>query len=161
MKTKVKTYNGCNIYVNFDGTFYCDPINNSDEFKNAGIKSEKLSSVEKAIDNYETNGKTFVNKYIVIVPYNEKITVVTSKSKLGNRIFFDDGTMSDRRHDLHYFYNESVTENNVYKNDILPVYEKLKENALLIRNLYDENIKLKKDVEDRMKSLDNEKAFKK
>ena len=70
MKTKVKTYNGCNIYVNFDGTFYCDPINNSDEFKNAGIKSEKLSSVEKAIDNYETNGKTFVNKYIVIVPYN-------------------------------------------------------------------------------------------
>lgn len=66
MKTKVKTYNGCNIYVHFDGTFYCDPINNSDEYKNAGIKSEKLSSVEKAIDNYETNGKTFVNKYIVI-----------------------------------------------------------------------------------------------
>jgi hypothetical protein len=160
MKTKVKTYNGCNIYVHNDGTFYCDPINNSDEYKNAGIKSEKLSSVEKAIDNYETNGKTFVNKYIVIVPYNEKITVVTSKSKLGNRIFFDDGTMSDRRHDLKYFYNESVTENEIYKNEILPVFEKLKENAALIKTLYDENVKLRKNAEDKMRLLDTEKAFK-
>jgi hypothetical protein len=159
MKTKVKNYNGCNIYVHFDGTFYCDPINNSDEFKNAGIKSEKLSSVEKAIDNYETNGKTFVNKYVVITPYNEKITVVTSKSKIGNRIFFDDGTMSDRRNDLKYFYNGDVTENIIYKNEILPCFEKLKENSLLIKKLYDENVNLRKEAESRMRLLDNEKAF--
>lgn len=160
MKTKVKTYNGCNIYVHFDGTFYCDPINNSDEYKNAGIKSEKLSSVEKAINNYETNGKTFVNKYVVIAPYCEKITVVTSKSKLGNRIFFDDGTMSDKRHDLKYFYNEDVAENEIYKKEILPIYEKLNENSVLIKKLYDENVKLRKNAEDKMRLLDNEKAFK-
>lgn len=92
--TKIKNYNGVDIYVNSNGIFYCDPVNNSGEFKEKKFHSEKMGSVEKAIDDYEVvkvdTGLyfyTFADKSATII----KLTVI---NKLGNRLFFNDGTNS-------------------------------------------------------------------
>lgn len=91
---KLKEYKGVTIYVHYDGTFYCDAVNNSEDFKNKTFESAKLPSLEKAIDGFTgekiSNGKSFY-----VFDYNKlSMTRLQAVCKMGNRVFFDDGTSS-------------------------------------------------------------------
>lgn len=50
--SEVSNYKGVKIQVNHKGVFYADPLNNSVDFDKALLKSEKILSIEKAIDEF-------------------------------------------------------------------------------------------------------------
>lgn len=92
--TKIKNYNGVDIYVSSNGVFYCDPVNNSRDFWEKKFHSEKLASLEKALDNY---GGAKIDDGLYYYSFTDgfaMITKLTVISKLGNRLFFNDGTNS-------------------------------------------------------------------
>lgn len=119
--SKVKDYKGVTIYVNFDGVFYCDPVKNSPDFKDKVFHSEKMGSVEKAVDNYEgaklKDGATFYD----IQSYNMSITKLKVISHVGSRLFFNDGTNSTQCNRQSLF-PESITDT--------PTFSQLMANAL-------------------------------
>lgn len=95
---KVKEYKGVNIYVHNSGVFYCNPTNNSNEFSKHLFKSEKLTSIEKAIDNYVMQD---LEEVYIIFSYYDSPFELKAKRKLGNLIVFEDDTtnkMTNRRY---------------------------------------------------------------
>lgn len=88
----VKEYKGVNIYVNPQGEFYCDVVKNSDQFKNKTFSSYKLPSLEKAIDEYSGKELATGEYYYEVNRYNGDIKKLAVVSKVGNRVFFDDGS---------------------------------------------------------------------
>ena len=119
--SKVKDYNGVTIYVSFDGVFYCDPVKNSPDFKDKVFHSEKMGSVEKAVDNYEgaklKSGATFYD----IQSHNMSITKLKVVSQVGSRLFFNDGTNSSQ-HNRQSLFPESIADT--------PAFTQLMANAL-------------------------------
>lgn len=89
----VKEYKGVKIYITTEGRFFCDCISNSNEFSKKTFDSEKLQSIEKAIDNFE--GASVDESYYLLSVYPLSATKLKAKSKVGNRILFSDGTKSD------------------------------------------------------------------
>ncbi len=131
--SKVKEYNGVQIYVNRDGVFYADAKGNSADFNKNTFQSPKISAIETAIDNFK-NIVEDGNEFYDIVPGNlifKKIKVVSS---VGNLLFFDDGTdtKTGRRNKLYPVEVESFTHFESVKSDI----EKLREIQLQIAELY-------------------------
>ncbi len=89
----VKEYNGVKIYITTEGRFFCDCISNSNDFSKKTFDSEKIQSIEKAIDNFE--GESINESYYLLNVYPLSVTKLKAKSRVGNRIFFSNGTKSD------------------------------------------------------------------
>ena len=146
----VKEYKGLKIFVSIDGEFYCDVINNSNDYKNKTFASEKLQSIEKAIDNFSgqnVNG----NEYYSIQIFNNKIIPLKVTKFVGNRIFFDDGT--DSSNGLRkLLYPKSIDKTQEFK-DIKTILEQIEKNDIEIRNLYEASVKLRKEANEKLKHL--------
>ena len=89
----VKKHKGVNIYITSEGMFFCDCNNNSDLYENKTFNSEKLQSLEKAIDSFE--GNKLNEDYYLLSVYPISVKKFTAKSKVGDRIIFNDGTDSN------------------------------------------------------------------
>lgn len=87
----VKEHKGVKIYLNESGMFYCNVVNNTDDFRNKTFESEKLKSIEKAINDH--GGIKMINNdyYYDIDVHLLKITKLTPVKHVGDLIFFDDG----------------------------------------------------------------------
>lgn len=135
----VKEYKGVKIYVSPTGEFYCDVNYNSDNYNSKTFLSTKLQSIERAIDNFE-GGKIEEEVYYDINMYIPKITVLKTIRKVGNRIFFDDGTDTSlvSRSKL---YHRSISEKLEFK-ELENIFDKMKENNENIKKIYEENRKL-------------------
>ena len=51
--TALKELNGIKIYVSQSGEFYCNPATNNEKETKSSIKSAKLASLEKAINEFK------------------------------------------------------------------------------------------------------------
>ena len=88
---KVKDYNDVTIYVNRDGKFYCDVNENSNDWAKKTFESDKLPSIEKAINTYQ--GTKIKGKiYYDIMPWKWTIERLQVVRKTGKRLFFSDKT---------------------------------------------------------------------
>lgn len=113
----VKEYKGVKIFVSHKGEFYCDANKNSDNYGNKTFVSNKLKSIEKAIDEFKGQ-KINGNRYYDITVYNTTITPLKVVQQIGNRFFFDDGT--DTAHwSRRELYPESVEEQQEFKDLVL------------------------------------------
>ena len=129
----VKEYKGVNIYVNPQGEFYCDVVKNSDQFKNKTFSSYKLPSLEKAIDEYSGKELATGEYYYEINIYNGDIKKLTVISKVGNRIFFDDGSDTSM-YTRKQLYPSSIEESKGYIS-IIEFARKIAENQEEINRL--------------------------
>lgn len=132
--TKIKEFRGINIYLDREGMFYADALNNSSDYDKSTFKSAKLSSIESAITTFEE--KVSGNEYYDIEPYRlifKKLKVVSSVGKL---LFFDDGTNSKNynRNSLFPLEIENSDMFNILKQD----FEKANEIELQIKKLQEE-----------------------
>lgn len=103
----LKNYKGVDIYVTSKGEFYCNPNNNSKDYKQKIFHSEKLPSIEKAIDGYKnqiTNGREVYE----IILYSNKCKLLKEVSNLGKISFFDDG--SNSRNNNHLYLKSDLNE---------------------------------------------------
>jgi hypothetical protein len=133
--TKVKDFQGISIYVTKDGRFYCDVINNSNDFNKKTFDSEKIQSIEKAIKSFEGSEIKDGKQYYSISPYHgTPIQLLTIVKRVGDRLFFDDGTDVSRRGKLypkeidtteHFKQLQStLTELDEVRGEITKLYEK-------------------------------------
>lgn len=129
----VKEYKGVNIYVNTSGEFYCDVVKNSDKFKNKSFSSYKLPSLEKAIDEYSGSELATGEYYYEVNRHNGDIKKLTVISKVGNRVFFDDGTdtSNSTRREL---YPSLIEQSEAYVS-VIELSNKIKENQEEINRL--------------------------
>ena len=131
----VKEYKGVKIFVNYKGEFYCDAKNNSNDYNKKTFNSHKLQNIEKAIDTYEgeiENGEQFYH----ISVYEYTITLLTVVKKVGDRLFFDNGTNS-----INYSSGnlrpKSFDETEEYSK-LVSIFERLIENKKQQTELYNE-----------------------
>ena len=131
--TTVKEYKGVKILVTDSGKFYCDVTNKSRDFEDATFKSEKLQSIEKAIDEY-TPEEIDGNTYYAFGRYSPSITKIKVVKKVGNRCFFNDGTDTsyDERKKL---YPENTNRYPQFETAKL-LQEEYKETVRQIKELY-------------------------
>lgn len=146
----VKEHNGVKIFVSVEGEFYCDVITNSDDYKNKTFVSEKLQSIEKVIDNFQGQ-EIYGNKYYDINVYSATLKLLQVIKKIGNRLFFDDGTDSANwsRKNL---YPESVDKKQEFK-DLELLFEQLKKNQKEINKLLETQRQLRLDAEKKLNYL--------
>jgi hypothetical protein len=146
----VKEYKGVKIFVSEQGEFYCDAIGNSNQYQNKTFSSTKLQSIEKAIDEFkgqEIDG----NEYYDITVYNSTLTHLKIISKVGNRLFFNDGTDTSiiSRKTL---YPKSVDEKQEFC-DLVLLFERIKENQKEISKLSEIQKQLRYEADKKLKFL--------
>ena len=133
--SKVRDYKGVNIFIDINGTFFCDCINNSNILENKTFNSDKLTSIIKAIDNFKGNE---INEIFYKLNYYPiKIEKFKATSKVGNRLLFNDGTDSES-YSRKNLYKENISKKEEFKK--LIVLEKkeqriYKEKAILEKEL--------------------------
>lgn len=146
----VKEYKGVKIFVSTLGEFYCDAIKNSNDYKVKTFSSNKLQSIEKAIDDFkgqEIDG----NEYYEIESYKSKVTPLKVVRKVGSRLFFNDGTDSSnysRRH----LYPKNVDEKQEFV-DLVKLFAQIKVNTDEIDKLYEINRRLKANADAKLRCL--------
>jgi len=138
----VKEYKGVVIYITTEGLFFCDCINNSEFLNNKTFSSEKLQSIEKAIDNFEGNKQTKI--YYRLTQYPLTINTFISKSQVGNRIIFTDGTDSTCFNRLG-IVESSLLDNNA---DFIKLKELVKIEKQLNKQIFELNDKIRKNREE-------------
>lgn len=147
----VKEYKGVNIYVSTLGKFYCDAINNSNDYNDKTFISDRLQSIEKAIDKFNGQGIDNGNQFYDIVIYNTKINLLKIVKKIGTRLFFDNG--EDTSHySLQRLYPKSVDKTQHFKE--IELYIKgIKENQEKISKLAEIQRGLKSKAESHLRLL--------
>ena len=87
---KVKNYKGIDIYITPNGEFYADFYGNSGEYHRRTINSKKMSSIEKAIDDF---GSEKIDKiYYQPDTFQVKIKEIRVIGKIGSVLILNDGT---------------------------------------------------------------------
>lgn len=110
--TKVSNYKGADIYFNGESKFYCNPQKNDGVYINSMFKSEKITSIHKAIDNYICSKPKEETIYLNISEYSYKFDELKVISIIGRRMFFDDGT-DTLNHYRRVVYPKKGNENNI------------------------------------------------
>lgn len=147
---QVKEYKGVKIFVSTQGEFYCDANTNSSDYKKKTFVSTKLQSIEKAIDDFkgqEIDG----NRYYDIAVYNTTLTPLRIVSRVGSRLFFDDGTDTSN-YSRKSLYPKSVDEKQEFK-DLELLFEQLKENQKEINKLYEIQKQLRLEADKKLRCL--------
>lgn len=127
--SKLKDYKGVAIYVNpINGQFYCDAANNSDKLKDATFYSKKLYSIEKAIDEY-TGTPIDGKEYYEIQPYNATIKKLKVIKKVGDRLFFDNGSQNTG-YNKPFLYPVEIESKEEFK-ELTKLFNKMKNNREL------------------------------
>jgi len=154
----VKIFKGVKICVNADGIFFCDVDKNSEFLKDATFNSQKITSIESAISNYQAEDDLEKKSFYVIELYRNLIKKIITTKHVGSRLFFDDGTDTsnfDRRNlysgDIEKFdefktleslVNE-ITENSKEAERLYKLNSVLHNKANLILKTFDkENVKI-------------------
>jgi hypothetical protein len=141
----LKEYKCVKIYVSNDGEFYCDVVNNSDNYKVKTFASNKLQSVEKAIDTYQGSEITDGKEYYDICIHSAKITLLKVVRKIGNRLFFNDGSDTARYNGMYssrrLLFPKSIDTEVPFK-ALEMIIKKLEENRKETERLYKENREL-------------------
>ena len=140
---QVKEYCGVIIYVNPDGQFYCDPVNNSDNFKNKLFVSDKISSIEKAINNFEGSKKEDIEEFYHI-NYDGTIKKLKVISQVGTRKFFDDGT--DTTHMSRTKLHPKTIETSDYFPKLLELGKENEELNEKVMGIYKEQAKVREKI---------------
>ena len=146
----VKEHKGVKIFVSTLGEFYCDVNKNSNDYKVKTFSSNKLSSIEKAIDNFkgqEIDG----NEYYEIDVCYSKIKPLKVVRQVGDRLFFDDGTDSSnysRRH----LHPKIVDEKQEFV-DLVKLFEQIKVNTDEINRLYEIGRQMKANADAKVRCL--------
>lgn len=152
----VKEYKGVNIYVTLDGEFYCDGINNSNDYRKKTFVSKKMQSIEKAIDDLKGEDIDG-NEYYEITPYNNRLKLLKVIKKIGSRVFFDDGTDSSNplRREL---YPKIISQNHEF-GKIECLIMLLQENEKEIKRLYDIQVEQRIILEKKLRNFTKQKPF--
>ena len=146
----VKEYKGVKIFVSTQGEFYCDANTNSNDYKKKTFVSTKLQSIEKAIDDFkgqEIDG----NRYYDIVVYNNTLIPLRVVRRVGNRLFFDDGTDTSNN-SRRYLYPKGIDEKQEFK-DLELLFDKLKENQKEINALYEMQKQLRLEADKKLRLM--------
>ena len=146
----VKEYKGVKIFVSVQGECYCDVNTNSNDYKKKTFVSTKLQSIEKAIDDFKMQ-KIDGNRYYDIKVYNTTLTALKIVGRVGNRLFFDDGTDTSD-YSRKSLYPKVVDETQEFK-DLELLFNKLKENEKEIIKLYEVEKQLRAEADKKLKSL--------
>lgn len=139
MRTNVvKDYRGIKIFVYIDGTFYCN-MDHYPDYKKKTFQSNKLASIEKAIDEYHekvVDGSIYYD----IVSYIPRIHRLKVIGKVGSRLFFDDGT-SSMSHNRQKMYPKDI-ETTAGFLKLKALFDDITANKLEINRLNQENTAL-------------------
>jgi hypothetical protein len=148
--TLVKEFKGVKIFVSHEGEFYCDAISNSGDYKKKTFSSMKLQSIEKVIGEFmgqEIDGSTYYDiQYYAATLHKIKIV-----RKVGDRLFFDDGTDTSNT-SRRSLYPKSVDEKQEFS-ELVDIFDKIKKNQLDINTLYEAQKQLKIEAEKKLKCL--------
>lgn len=148
----VKNYKGVDIYVTRNGEFYCDVTANSSDYKNKTFQSNKIQSIEKAIDNYQSSDIDG-DEYYEIASYRNIFKKIKVIKKIGNRLFFDDGTETGaNRFDIKPLYNKEI-ENSPDFNKIKELTDELVRNDKLVSELYNKNRLIRNEIDAILKNF--------
>lgn len=146
----VKEYKGVKIFVSIQGEFYCDAISNSNDYKKKTFASAKLTSIEKAIDDFSGQDLDG-NSYYEITTYNQKMSKIKIVKKVGDRLFFDDGTDTSNT-SRRLLYHSKIEESPLFQ-EIKGIFNELAECQQEINKLYKHQTLLKAEAEKKLKNL--------
>jgi len=140
----VKEYKGVKIFVSFEGKFYCDANTNSNDYKKKTFVSTKLLSIEKAIDNFKGQ-RICGDEYYDITLHNETLKPLQVISRVGDRLFFDDGTDTSDFIRIS-LYPKSIDSKPEFQ-DLKLIFSQIKENQKEINKLYENQKQLRLEAE--------------
>lgn len=139
-------YKGVQIYLTDNGEFYCDAVNNSDDYGKRQFNSFKFASIKKAIDDFE--GAKVDKTFYKIETYGCTITEYKQVSSKGNLLIFDDGQDSNDYGKRNLLSEDDIDEDaliygRVYAKEMLKLIEKGRELEVEKGKLRDKFKKLK------------------
>lgn len=123
-------YKGVEIHLTDNGEFYCDAVNNSNDYSKRQFNSFKFASIKKAIDDFE--GAKVDKLFYKFEPYTCSIIEYKQVSSKGNLLIFDDGKDSNDYTKRNLISEDEINEDvlvfgRVYAKEMLRLIEKGKE----------------------------------